>query len=422
MSWSAIPRPLKILFWSRLLQAFAFGLSFPFLPIYFGHQGISMGSIGLIMAGSLTCSALGNLVGGQVTDDLGAKATILFSLKWRTLLIMAIAASIASDAPAALTAAIVFINTFIMQFLHPSSDTYIAERTSMGERAAVFSWVRVAINAGWALGPAIGGLLAQSLGFESMFAATAVLTMLNYFQIKKYLPQDKIRLKQPGFDHQEATSFSIKAWKASLRHWPWRVFMAVSFLAAVAHGQLFNMLGLYLSRFHNVSEASVGALFAWNGFLVVILQTVTARLAAQVRLHRVSALGLGFYSLGYFMIAYLVGLPWYFAAITVFTIGEVIHSPASLALTANFAGHYGGDARQGFYFGFAQFVSVLGGLASSVTTGYLLEHMGHFDPSMVWVLIAVVAVMASFGFQFLGRFVPKKEILGIAGPFILNND
>jgi hypothetical protein len=49
-------------------------------------------------------------------------------------------------------AAIVFGNTFISQFLHPASDLYIAERVDMSQRAAAFSWIRVSINAGWALG------------------------------------------------------------------------------------------------------------------------------------------------------------------------------------------------------------------------------------------------------------------------------
>ncbi|MBI2070534.1 MAG: MFS transporter [Elusimicrobia bacterium] len=387
-------------------------MSFPFIPIYFEKRGLALGTIGLILAGNLVAHALGTLIGGRLTDDLGARKTMILSLRWRTGATVCLCAGILSHAPAPLIAAIVFGVTFVGHAFQPACDVYIASRFSYSDRNSAFSLMRVGVNAGWALGPAIGGLLAHALGYGALFLLTALLTLMNTRLLDQRLPFDPVKSDAP--DIPSRPPFSV--WLISLKNSVWRSFLAVNFLAAIAYSQIFTLLSLYCSRFQGQGEAAIGLLFGWNGVLVVATQLWVTRLFRNWALTAMNALGLAIYAAGYLLIAGASAWLGFFAAVTIVTMGEVIHSPALTALTANMASNYGGDNRQGLYVGLAQFTATLGSLAASVSGGYLLDHVGRMNSSLPWFVAAAVAMAAALGYHLLSRLITSREVLGLRMP------
>ncbi|MBI4063973.1 MAG: MFS transporter [Elusimicrobia bacterium] len=402
---------LQSLFWSRLLLAFAFGLSFPFIPIYFAARGLPLGVIGMLMAANLLASAFGHLAGGPLSDGLGSRLTMIASLRWRSIATMFLALLIFFNAEVSLVAGLILAASFIGHLFQPACDAYISSEVSFTQRSSVFSSMRVGINAGWALGPAVGGLLASHLGYGTLFALTAVLTGINALWLDRKLPvQPPVSPMDRGHYRMGAL---VRFWAKSFDDPSWRFFVQIYFLGSLVYSQLFTMLGLYLSRYRGEPEAVIGLLFGWNGLLVVLTQIKVTKRLENIPLTLACCWGLVFYAMGYGLLSVIESIPMYFLAVTITTLGEVIHSPAANALTANLASQLGGSARQGSYIALAQSAGVLGSLAASVLTGYLLELAAPVHPSYPWLTIGTVALAASVSYLFLQKRITDKEILGL---------
>lgn len=429
-----LPAELRHLMAARVLLAFGIGLSFPFIPIYYQHRALSLDAVGLLLAISGLCGALGGLTGGRLADQMGAKRAMILSLRCRSGLTALVALMILSNASPYLLALVLFSNSFLGFMFHPACDTYVARRLGYAARTAAFSWMRVAINAGWALGPAVGGLLAGRVGYGALFMASAIMTLINSFFLEKALQEQvapsarrdslidletaaapaALRISQDQFRSRFASTDSALKALLKVSENPFvRLFLAAAFLGSLVNGPLFAMLSLYLTRYRSEGEALIGLLFGWNGLLVVAFQIPMARRTRRFSLPAAGSIGLLFYGVGYLLLAAGRSWPDYFIGVTTATIGEMIYSPAYASLSANVGTFFGGNRRQGSMIGLTEFLVTLGAISSYAAGGFLLER---FPGPAPWIIISAIAVAASGIYLRLARLAPAREILGLPSP------
>ena len=402
---------VKILFLSRLLLSASFSLSFVFLPVYFERLGISLGIIGILMAGNILISALGNLLGGPLSDGFGARKTMALSVKLRAVTSSLVALVVHLRLSPILLVVLFYANTFLGFLLHPAADSFVSKRVGHKNRQDAFSFMRVGINAGGALGLALGGLLAARIGYAALFGLTALGTLVNAFLLEKGLLRrqsqyGEIPLKGETSDQtRESTIIKkqiiilpVDIWSKAARQKVWFAFCCWGFVASIAVSQLFSMLTLYLTHYRGQNESSIGFLYTVNCSLVVILQAAVTRLLVSYSLANSMALGMAFYGAGYLLVGFATSVPALIVSIVIITLGEVIFLPGYLTMAANLALRLAPTRFQGTYIGMAQFVSVLGGLAASAIGGVSLQHVGRIAPWLPWTINAAIAVVSCAGF------------------------
>ncbi|MFC1523138.1 MFS transporter, partial [Elusimicrobiota bacterium] len=395
--------------------------SFPFIPIYFKKQGLSLDVIGIIMGGALLLSALGNLIGGFISDELGRRRTMLSAITGRAVFTMLVAVSIHFSIPMTILVPILYINTLIGSIFTPALHSYIMKRLPFHSRNESFSALRVSMNIGWAAGPTIGGLLAPTTGYAILFFTTSLLTFVNLAIFKKYLFTKK-RVFEPD-QHTvrriKNITLSASVWRNSLKNKLWVRFNLLIFVASmcVAPFMVFNIIAIYLSGLHGHGETLIGALFGLNGVLVILFQTMLTKHFKSRSLTSIISKGLILYALSFFLFGVAKSIPFFVMAMVILTFGEMIFSPAEMTLNSNLSTHLGGrDKKQATYVGMANFSRILAAFVGLTLGGYSMEYLGAISPILPWAISAVMVLIVSIYYKQLSSKIPSKELLGLEIP------
>ena len=372
-------------------------LSFPFMTLYL-HQrrGLPMGLTGLALGLAMAATAVGQGLGGELSDLWGCKRVMALSLAGRVVLTALMALAIALAWPVFMVVALLVAAGFAGSFYDPAVRAWIAHEHPAVGRARAYGLLRVAANAAWAVGPAVGGLMAGT-SYAFMFAATSALCLLCLILLVWVVPEAPAARVGEGFGWWAMVSVR--------KDGRFLEFSLLTVAAAVVMSQLVGPLSVHATSHGSLSEAQVGLLFALNGGLVVLLQRAATRAISAKTLTTASALGCLFYAAGWSWTGFARGWPLLAVGMTVVTFGEIVLSPSLQALAANLAP----ENLRGRYIGFQGLMNQIGTALGPLLGGLGQEHLaGRWAPAP-WLAVGVLATLAGWGFFRLGRHLGPAE-------------
>jgi len=368
-----------------------FALSFPFLTLYFHHQrGMPMGLVGLAVSGAIAAAAVGQALGGELADVWGCKRVMTLSIVSRAAFTALMAAGIAGEWPLSIIIALHVVGAFLGHFYSPAVRAWIAHEHPAGDRVRAYGALRVAQNAAWAVGPAIGGFMA-GYSYSFMFAATSAMCLLCLGLLLCLVPASPVTRSGEGF-----------AWSGAMKAARDPIFLELGILSLVvtcSMSQLVAPLSVHATANGGLTMTEVGLLFSVNGVLVVLFQQAATRFVARIALTRAAAAGCVFYLAGWSWIGFARGWPQFAFGMVVVTLGEIIASPSIETLAANLA-----PARlKGRYLGFHGLLQSLGQALGPLLGGLGYEYCaGRWTPAP-WLAAGALAGAAGWGFLRLGR-------------------
>ncbi len=207
-------------------------------------------------------SILGSYVGGWLTDRMNFFYIMLFSLicSGSILLLMLIATS------PIFIAVIIFAYAFAADMFRPANSKAIAAYTSTTNRTRSVSLVRLAINLGFSIGPAMGGFVAFYLGYKWLFVIDAFTSFAAAYMLYSYLPRHKEEPKN------NETSLLKDSSTSAYRDIPYLFFIILVAFFGICFFQLITSFPQYLHNECHYHEGTIGLLIGLNGLLVVILE------------------------------------------------------------------------------------------------------------------------------------------------------
>jgi len=173
------------------------------------------------------------------------------------------------------------------------------------------------------------------------------------------------------------------------------------FVLYLVVAQLIMPFSLYAVEMVGLSNTQLGLLFGLNGLLVAVLQVPATIVMRRYRLTTQLAFGSLLYLIGYGSLGIFVGYYYFMVVIAVVTIGEIIMSPASLALTSRLAP----EGRIGRYMGIYGFFVTAGWSLGPLWGGSLLDLLKHHH-AFAWLSIASLALVSTIGYFSFGRNLP----------------
>lgn len=381
----------------QALLVVGLALSFPFLALYLHEaRGVPMTQVGAALSFTVALSGIAHFLGGEYCDLRGSKIVMSGALILRGAGSAAMAWAMWNQWP---TWTIIMLNAgavFGGGFFEPGIRSWIAECVPNVQKLKVYGWQRVAINAGWALGPAIGGL-ASEYSYPMLFAVTAAIcwlcALLIIFSISSAAPS------RPDEDLSIPTILSVA------RDFRFLEFCLYSAIIAIVMGQLVASLSIHCVDILGLSKREVGWLFSLNGLVVIAVQTPIAKAMQGFRLSLALALGCVFYSAGYMYVGHAHSFFAMAMAMIVITLGEVVVSPGLPSLATNLAP----DRHRGRYIGFQGLFFQSGSSLAPLLGGFWLERLSPTWPSGPWILIGCVGLLASIGFFRIGRLLSSSE-------------
>jgi len=233
----------------------------PFLTLYCTTQlnftiiqaGIVTGMYG---AGSL----VGSWIGGVLTDRIGYYKVAVWSLFSAGFGL----ASIILFKDFYILCLMIFLITSIADAVRPAIMSAISVYSSDESQTRSISLLRMAVNLGIAIGPALGGFLAASVGYIWLFIVDGFTCLLAGFFLIGLLPASK---SQNVTDHRSSDGD-----KSVFTDRIYLLFLLVCLINIVAFMQILSTVPLFFKEILSLNEIQIGLFFTVNGLVVFLFE------------------------------------------------------------------------------------------------------------------------------------------------------
>jgi MFS family permease len=392
-SYAGLSRPAWMLALVMLINRSG-AMVMPFLGVYLRTDlGYTLNQVGFCLSAYGAGSILGGFLGGYLTDRIGHFKVQIFSLFGGAILFAALAFI---ESFYALTISL-FLASVIIECLRPANTSSIALYSKPENLTRAFSLNRMAINLGFSIGPALGGLLA-GISFKLIFVADAFTCLaaglVFYFYFRNINVENKKR-KYQVTDTAESTA--ISPWKNKT----YLAFIALTSLFGILFFQLFTALPLFYKESCTYNSAQIGALLALNGIVVFLFEMIFVyKVGRRSRYKTLIAIGLLFCGLAFASLNISQHISIIVLSMLLLSIGEILAMPFIASVAAEAAP----DRYRGAYMGlFTVAYSVAFTVAPLVGTR-LIQITG-FEG--LWYTMLGLAMFIGLGFFML---VPRMKI------------
>jgi predicted MFS family arabinose efflux permease len=391
-AYSGISRPIWLL--SLVIFVNRSGtMVIPFLTVYLTHRGYTLTQAGMVMATFGTGAILGGYIGGRLTDLLGSFYVQFASLFMNGILFI-ILGYMQSLWQISL---LVFLLSSIGESFRPANAAAIAAYSTPANRTRCYSLNRLAINLGWSIGPALGGILA-GISFRLLFwtdgitaIAASILLFIFLFDVHKKKSQEK---------KQEPPSGALPVYKD-------RIFLFGMFflmLIATTFFQLFSIIPVYYRDYVHLSVPAIGWVLGLNGLVIALVEMVIVYKLENRRKPLVYMFAGGMLmGLSFLVLASVPVLIIVICSMLFITIGEMLLFPFTnnfwvSRTTSHNRGRYA--AAYTITFAFANIIAPLFGSGIARHGGFPVLFLCNF----------ILCAVGSFGFLWLGK---KGAVYGV---------
>jgi MFS family permease len=362
-----LPREIWILFAATLVNRCG-TMVLPFLVLYLTRElKISASHAALALTVYGIAALLTMPVSGWLTDRFGSLSVMRGSLLLSGFMLFLFPLAHHFAAILGITFAFAILN----ESVRPPSLALVSELVKPPQRKQAFALSRLAVNLGMSVGPAIGGILAL-YSFRILFFADGVTSILAALVLMFGWPATlRTNASEPKWDDPEDLGREIEAEGASLlaashpvadlrafRNRRMLYFLVALIPTQLVFFQLTSTVPLFLVHYLRLPESIYGTVFTLNTLMIVVLELPLNNAMAQWSHRRTLTLGAFLYAIGFGSFALAKGPMGIFAAVVVWTFGEMILMPGSAAYAAEIAptgrrGEYMGLYTMSFSFAFS---------------------------------------------------------------------
>jgi len=355
----------------------------PFLMIYVSEKlDLSLSTVSTLITINAITGLFASLVAGTVSDKLGRKPVMIFSL-----VVNGIGYLFMSQAHSYIGFALIM---FLMGASNPlyqvGSDAMLADMIVPEKRTNGYAIIRMANNAGIAFGPAMGGFLAtRSYTYAFLGAAIGMLTysLLLFFRSRETLNKAYQPETKPGTE-------SLGGYGRVFRDHPYVVFALLVGIGLIAPSILWTLLAVYTKLNFGLPENLYGWLPTTNALMCVFVQFPITRVTRRFRPLPVIGVGMLIYALGVGSVTLMNSFWGFWGSMVLVTFGELTLVPTISKYIADLAP---ADMR-GRYLSFYWFAWALARGAGPLIGGFLNDNV---SPRSIWIGGLAIGLASTLG-------------------------
>lgn len=391
----------RILVFASFIDRLGGALIFPFLSLYVAQRfNVSMTEIGLLFSAWSISGMLGSMIGGALADKYGRRIILILGLIFSagSVLLMGFVKEFTTFYWVA------FVSGVFSDIGYPAQQAMVADLLQENKRAEGFSLLRVVVNLAITIGPMIGGLLA-GISYLVLFILDAVASTITAGIVYFFISETK-----PEVDKDQKPQTIISTLKGYTQVVKDRLFLAFVLgmtIITMVYIQMYGTLSVFLYRVHEIQAQGYGYLMSLNAAMVVLLQYGITRFIKQFSPMLMMVVVCTLYGVGFLMYGF-VNVFWLFAlAMSIITIGEMVHVPIAQAIAA----HLSPQDMRARYMAFFNLTWIIPNIFAPLMAGLVMDY---FDPNWVWYLSGLLAVCAVFAFLII--YFHTKNKPGIGAP------
>lgn len=383
-SFSGLSRDVWVLGMITLINRSG-AMVIPFLTVYMTQElGFSKPQAGFAMSCFGIGSLIGTFLGGQLTDRKGFYPVQFWSLVLTGLCFL----GLMQVKGFVVFCLAVFSISIVAEAFRPANFAAIAAYANPQNLTRSYSLIRLAINLGFAIGPAFGGLLAHGLGYDWLFVVDGVTCLVAALTFRILLRPKKESVTSA---HDKGTAVAGRFGAYSDRTFLW--FMLCMVAAAISFMQFFSVVPVYFREYFGFNESQIGLLLAINGLIIALSEMpLVYRIEGRFPKHVLVAagallMGASFLTYNFFPAVWGIAV----LAVVLITLGEMLNFPFSNAIALERSNASNRGQYMGAY-------SMAFSLAHILSPTIGMQVANHYGFGTLWFLAAGIAGLAALGF------------------------
>jgi predicted MFS family arabinose efflux permease len=325
--WAALagmPRDVWMLCAATLVNR-AGTMALLFLVLYLTERGWSAREAGWVVSvfgiGSLVAAPLG----GRLCDRIGARRVVLGSLALAGVFLIVYPFATGRIAVYGLT----LLWSLSGEAFRPASYTLVSHAAPAAQQRPAFAALRMSINLGASVGPALGGFLAR-VWMPALFLVDGVTSIaaavVLWWSGRRRRGSPDAAVAGAGHPAHPSTSrFGLLADSRIVR------LLAGMLLLTTVFFQIMSALPLDLVRGQGMSEAELGLLFGLNALLVVLFEVPLSVRLGTWPASRAMAIGALLIAAGVGATAFAHDFATAAVTVVVWSLGEMVLFPTASA-------------------------------------------------------------------------------------------
>ena len=388
------PFQFWLLFAGMFISVLGMSMIWPFLMIYVKNKlGLPMGQVASLMTVNAIFALVFSFIAGPIIDRVGRKWTMVFSL-----LASGVGYLLFNNAETLLAFALIMaLRGAVNPLYQVGADAMLADLIESDKRANAYALTRMSKNAAIALGPAIGGFLADiSYTITFYFAAggLAVFALLIAVMAVETRPEEEAA--------EHPVSEPLAGYGQIFRDRPFMGLVVGFTLTQICATLVWVLLGVYVTENFGLSESLYGFIPMTNALIVVAFQVYVTNRTKHSPPLRVMAAGTFLYAVAVASIALGVGFWSFWLSMVILTSGELLLVPTATTVAANLAP----VRMRGRYMGLYSLSWQVAAGIGPVFGGILNDRIA---PQAIWYGGGIVGLIATL--NFIRMASEPKEIL-----------
>ncbi|OBZ15702.1 multidrug transporter [Bacillus sp. FJAT-27264] len=361
------------------------GLVVPIMPTFMNELNISGSTVGLLVAAFSLSQLLLSPLAGRLSDTMGRKNIIVVGL-----VVFAVSELVFGLANMSW---MLFISRMLggagAALIMPAVMAYVADTTSLEERARGMGLINAAISTGFIIGPGIGGYLAE-FGIRAPFFVAAIaaglIAVVTFAVLPESLTAEQRKEAKASGKNQESLLLQLVQ---SYRQ-PYFFSLVIVFVLAFGLANYETVFGLFVDHKFGFTPKDIAFVITFGSIAGAVVQvSAFGWILNRFGENRVIAICL-LASAVFILLTVFVSSYWAIITVTfiVFLAMDILRPAVSTQLSK-----MAGDS-QGFVAGMNSAYTSLGNIAGPIVAGYLFDININFPYAVAALVLALSFILS----------------------------
>lgn len=394
------PRQFWLMIAGIVISTAGGSMIWPFMLIYASAKlNLPLSTVATLISINAGTGLFASFLAGSLADKIGRKAVMVFSLALNGI---AYFFMMRAETYPQFVTLMVFIG-LSNPLYQVGADAMLADMIPSEKRTDAYAINRIANNAAFGIGPAVGGFLAgrdYNLAFIGAGAGFIVYSLLLLFLARETLDKtfSKDKASRPA-DQPPAAEGYLRVFRDK----GYMAFVALVAIGLTAPSMLWILMPVYAKTNFGIPEALYGWIPTTNAMMCVFVQYSITSVTRRYRTLPVMAAGMFVYAIGVGSVALMSNFWGFWISMVILTFGELTIVPTASKYVADIAP---ADMR-GRYMSMYWFGWGLARTCAPLIGGFLNDNL---FPQAIWIGGITIGLVSAFGLILLNRLTKFRTV------------
>jgi len=377
----------------------------PFMLIYAGGKlGLPLSAVASLISINAGVGLFASFLAGTLADRIGRKAVMVVSLA-----MIGVAYFFLVQAETFLQFALLMGLVGLSNPMYQvGADAMLADMIPPEQRTDAYAINRIANNAAFGIGPAIGGFLASTsynLAFYGAAIGFITYSVIWFFFARETLDKtisEKSTSALAGQTPAESDAAQSDGYLRIFKDKRYMAFVALIAIGLTAPSILWILMPVYAKTNFGIPEALYGWIPTTNAFMCVFIQYAVTNVTRKHSTLPVVGVGMLIYAIGTGSVALMTGFWGFWLSMVILTFGELTIVPTASKYVADISP---ADLR-GRYMSLYWFGWGLSRTVAPLIGGFLNDNI---SPRAIWIGGLLIGLTSTFGLFFLNQISLRRQ-------------